>query len=95
LELNKQQSVIESASDKNITPIKILSPNLQSLQKFSEDVKNGKIFIYKTKPRIIKILKIIFMYTFLLFTIFSTFVGVMFLATSTPEFINVNNSAFG
>jgi hypothetical protein len=64
-----------------------LSQKMQSAsQRFQDDVKNGKIYIFNSKPKIMPITKLLFMYSFGLFALSAFVLSIMYFVTSTADF---------
>jgi hypothetical protein len=90
-EINKQLSVANNDTKKLMFSGDVISKS----KKFSDDVRLGKIYLYKTKPRIVKILKICFMYCFLIFTVLMSCTTAVFFMTSTDNFTAIDRNSYG
>jgi hypothetical protein len=92
-EQEKRDAIITSALGSEINPANIMELNqkIQSVSKrFQNDVKEGKIYIFTSKPKILPITKLLFMYTFALFSLASFVLAVMYFITSTESFTSLD-----
>jgi hypothetical protein len=89
----KRDAIITEALGGEINPASIMELNqkMQNASKrFQDDIKEGKIYIFVSKPKIMPITKLLFMYSFALFA-FSAFVlSIMYFVTSADVFTSLD-----
>jgi hypothetical protein len=84
-EQQKREKIINEAIGSDVDASKIIELNnrmISSSKHLTEDIANGKVYIYKSKPTIMPIINLLFMYSFALLALSALLTSIMFFVTS-------------